>query len=235
MTVQFLLYDLPSDHEVELNIVTECDVIRSIISNKDQGKKVKVIRATNCESFLRHRTAKTKEVKYIHLSGHGNEDGLGFINGIVEWGDVASKVTESIYRLKSGQRILCVSCCHSEEAVDQMIPHLRGYFTGVYYFSESEIHFSTTMTVWSMFYRQKNLKRLHRKIVPQINQFFATTSKEGEEPLKFRSVRKPPQVRRRGSAGGVATRPLGSTRAQAGGGTGAAGGGADSKRRRGSP
>ena len=190
MTVQFLLYDLPSDHEVELNIVTECDVIRSIISNKDQGKKVKVIRATNRQSFLDHRTTKTKEVKYVHLSGHGYEDGLGFINGGVGWEDVAHKVTEPIYKLKSGQRILCVSCCHSEEAVDQMTPHLRGYFTGVYYFSESEIHFSTTMTVWSMFYRQKNLKLLHRRIVPQINQFFATTSIEGKKPLKFRSVPK---------------------------------------------
>ena len=194
MTVQFLLYDLPSDHEVEQNIVTECDVIRAIISNKDQGKKVKVIRATSSESFLRHRTAKTKEVKYVHLSGHGNEDGLEFINGMVRWEDVANKITEAIYRLKSASRVLCVSCCFSKEAVDKMIPHLGGYFTRVYYFTEPEIHFSTTMTVWSMFYKQRNLQLLHSRIVPQINRFFATTSKQ--EPLDFRRV---PRLRRRPS------------------------------------
>ena len=195
MTVQFLLYDLPSDHEVEQNIVTECDVIRAIISNKDQGKKVKVIRATSSQSFLRHRTLKTKEVKYVHLSGHGNENGLVLINGVVKWVDVATKITEAIHRLKEGERVLCVSCCFSKEAVDEMVPHLGGYFTRVYYFSEPEIHFSTTMTVWSMFYKQRNLRLLHSRIVPQINRFFATTSKQ--EPLGFRRVPRPPRNRLR--------------------------------------
>ena len=195
MTVQFLLYDLPSDHEVEQNIVTECDVIRAIISNKDQGKKVKVIRATNRDSFLRRTTnPRPKEVKYVHLSGHGDEQGLGLIDGTVEWVEVAKKITEAINRLDlNKRRVLCVSCCFSHEAVEQMIPHLGGYFTGVYYFSESEIDFSTTMTVWSMFYKQKNLHLLHSKIVPQINHFFATTS--SQRPLEFKSISPPPRDR----------------------------------------
>ena len=181
MTVQFLLYDLPSDHEVDLNIVTECDVIRSIISNRKQGKKVKVIRATQ----VLPATRRTNEVTYVHLSGHGNEQGLGLIGGFVEWEYVAKHIKEAVPRL-TGQRkrVLCVSCCHSEDAVDQMLPLLKGHFSRVYYFNDPKIGFAASMTVWSMFYSQQNLSR-PRRLWPEINKFFAS---DGDGPLKCKLI-----------------------------------------------
>ena len=191
MTVQFLLYDLPSDHEVDLNIVTECDVIRSIISNRKQGKKVKVIRA----SQELHPTNRTNEVKFVHLSGHGNEQGLGLIGGFVKWADVAKQIIAAVQRLRGRRtRVLCISCCHSEDAVDQMFPHLKGYFTRVYYFSDPKIGFATSMTVWSMFYSEQNLLR-PLVLAPKINKFF---SREDDGPLEFKNVPpKPPRNRLR--------------------------------------
>lgn len=183
MTVQFLLYDLPSDHEVDLNIVTECDVIRSIISNRQQGKKVKVIRATQ----ELPPTNKTNEVAYVHLSGHGNKQGLGLIGGSVKWVDVAEHILRAVQRLKGGRkRVLCVSCCHSKDAVDQMFPLLKGYFTRVYYFSDHKIGFAASMTVWSMFYSKQNLSR-PLVLAPAINEFFSRNDND-DGPLMFRKV-----------------------------------------------
>ena len=82
MTVEYLLFDLPSDHEVEENVVTECDVIRAIVSNKGQGKKVKVDRATTKARFTRGRRS-TQSVKYVHLAGHGSKTGLELIGGVL--------------------------------------------------------------------------------------------------------------------------------------------------------
>ena len=185
MTVQFLLYDLPSDHEVELNIVTECDVIRAIVSNRNQGKKVKTVRFASASSFRDDIVTPTKEVTYVHLAGHGNKQGLGFIDGVVGWSMVAKRIKAALTELEpKDRRVLCVSCCNSKVAVKKLVRYLAGYFTGMYYFSESKISFSTAMTVWSMFYNEKNLKHPHRRIVPRVNAFFP--GKKG--PLRFELV-----------------------------------------------
>ena len=186
MTVQFLLYDLPSDHEVELNIVTECDVIRAIVSNRNQGKKVKSVRFASASSFRDDIVTPTKKVTYVHLAGHGSKRGLGFIDGVVEWSVVAKRIKKALAELgPEDKRVLCVSCCYSMIAVKKLERHLAGYFTGMYYFVESKISFSTAMTVWSMFYNEKNLKHPHKRIVPRINAFFP--GKYG--PLLFKLVR----------------------------------------------
>jgi hypothetical protein len=42
----------------------------------------------------------------------------------------------------------------------------------MYYFPEEGIGFSESVTVWSMFYLQKNLSDPHQKIAEYINAFF---------------------------------------------------------------
>ena len=184
VTIEYLLLDLPSDHEVEDGLVTECDVVRAIISNKRQGKKVKTVRSTTAERFLRTPTP-TKSVKYVHLAGHGNPTDLCLIGGEVQWKKVAEHAKTFVSPLsRKQQRVLCISCCCSHDAAKEMSPVLKGYFTGIYYFPEDRIGFALAMTVWSMFYHRKGLDRPHknRKIVAQVNKFF------GEKVLLFMKV-----------------------------------------------
>ena len=174
MTIEYLLLDLPSDHEVEDNVVTECDVIRAIISNKRQGKKVKTVRSTTAESFRRPQRS-TKSVKYVHLAGHGNETDLCLIGGQIPWKEVAGHATKFVSPLSRKQpRVLCISCCYSRCAAEEMSPVLKDYFTGIYYFQQDKIGFAEAMTVWSMFYHRKGLNKPHknRKIVSLVNKFF---------------------------------------------------------------
>ena len=53
MSYTYLLFDLPSDHEVEWVLATECDSIRGILANKHSGQKVKHMRATTIEGLGR--------------------------------------------------------------------------------------------------------------------------------------------------------------------------------------
>ena len=188
MTVEYLLFDLPSDHEVEENVVTECDVIRAIVSNKGQGKKVKMVRATTKTGFT-HRRRSTTSVKYVHLAGHGDKTGLGLIRGSVDWKCTAEQITKLVPRLKGKQRrVLCISCCYSKHAADKMSSKLEGYFTATYFFHKDNISFATAMTVWSMFYHEKTLDKLHKKkidrekIVDRVNEYL------DDKVLAFRTI-----------------------------------------------
>lgn len=184
MTIEYLLLDLPSDHEVEDNIVTECDVIRAIVSNKNQGKKVRTFRATTAPSFTgTRRGTKYVSVEYVHLAGHGNSRGLGMIDGSVAWECVARQITTFVKKLPSGKkRILCVSCCHSRAAVQKMSSGLRGYFSGIYYFHDNKIDFATAMTVWAMFYHTKDVAAPFAAVTTSVNRYFEGT------PLKYKRL-----------------------------------------------
>jgi hypothetical protein len=66
----FLLFDLPSDHEVDGGLSTECDVIKSILHNRAMGGRVKIIRATTkgtLDSLPRYHS----KVQFVHLACHG--------------------------------------------------------------------------------------------------------------------------------------------------------------------
>lgn len=173
MTIEYVLLDNPSDHEVDDGVVTECDVIRAILSNRDLGKKVKLVRSSTRTRFTSTKQA-TKSVKFVHLAGHGNQSGLGLIGGSVPWKDVATEVKALAKPLAidRSQRVLCVSCCHSEDAARKMSAHLSTHFTAMYYFTEEKIAFSKAMAVWSFFYLEKNFQRPEGAIVDRINGFF---------------------------------------------------------------
>ena len=182
MTIEYLLFDLPSDHEIERNVVTECDVIRAIVSNKGQGKKVKVVKATTKTGFT-GKMRSTTSVKYVHLSGHGDKTGLVPIRGRVDWECTAEQIIKSVPRLEGKQRrVLCISCCNSKHAAKRMSSKLKGYFTATYFFHKDDISFATAMTVWSMFYHEKTLDKPHKKIVGRVNKYFK------DKVLAFRTI-----------------------------------------------
>lgn len=172
MTIEYLLLDSPSDHEVDDSVVTECDVIKAIVSNKDEGQKVKLVKSTTKDRFSRPPVP-LKSVTYVHLSGHGNEKGLCLIGGSVKWKDVAKQIAKSVKKLTNDQqRVLCISCCYSKEAAAKMTRNLSDYFTAIYYFREKKVTFAKAMAVWPMFYHEKDLSNPEKPIVKRINKFF---------------------------------------------------------------
>ncbi|WP_162800717.1 hypothetical protein [Acidibrevibacterium fodinaquatile] len=169
----FVLLDCPSDHEIDGNLVTECQVVQSLLSNRRLGSATKLIRVTSYSGFRNSNWKTYNAIGFLHVAGHGSKFGLGFIGGNVSWKDVAKTLKKVAPKLdKDKQRVLCLSCCHSLAAYRAMKTDLKGHFTGAYHFSEEKISFATAMTVWAMFYRRKTLERPHAAVVKAINDFF---------------------------------------------------------------
>jgi hypothetical protein len=178
----FLLFDFPSDHEVDLALPTECEVVWALLINRRLGARVKLIKATT-EARLKQLPRYRYAVQFVHVGGHGSPDSFGLLGGSISLRKAARLITGSLHRLpRREQRILCLSCCHSQEAFERIRPHLRGYFTGCYYFRRKFVTFAQSLTTWSMFYYRKELRRPHRKIVERINSFF------NEDVLEFENI-----------------------------------------------
>lgn len=171
----YFIFDCPSDHEIDGAIVTESDAIRSVLWNKSLGGRLKGLRLTTAESFLKAKERKYTGVRYVHLGGHGSKSGIAFIGGSVKWNDVAEKLTKFFPKLGAGeQRVLTLSCCHSGSGVVAMGPKLKGHFTAIYHFNSDTVGFSQAMTIWSMFYLKKRLSKPHAAIMKDINTFMGT-------------------------------------------------------------
>lgn len=178
----FALIDLPSDHEIEIGLITEPQMIHAILHNRGLGSRTKVFRATSKEGFCKVAGA-YKGLGFVHLATHGSPKGLWLIGARVTWADVADQLKKIAPKLAKGdQRVLCLSCCYSRHGYEKLRRHLKGHFTGVYYFNPEEITFATAMTVWSMFYRKKTIQRPAKAIAQAINDFF------GEETIVYGSV-----------------------------------------------
>ena len=186
----YLLFDFPSDHEVEGLLATECDVIRTLIANKGHGKNVKVVRATTFEGIttepqFRNRSklpAKPYHVKYVHISCHGTPEGkVGFIGHEVSWRKVAREIRKYISPLRTGeQRVLCLSSCYSNRGAEVMESELEDYFSGVYYLVEEKVEFATTMVIWSMVYHRKSRNRPFANVIDRVNSFFGPKPADGK-------------------------------------------------------
>ncbi len=175
----FLLFDFPSDHEVDFALPTESEVVWALLVNRHLGSRVKLIKATT-EERLKRLPRYQYGVQFVHVGGHASSSSLGFIGGSIGLRKAARLITGSLRKLPSReQRVLCLSCCHSKAAFKGMLPELRGYFTACYYFRRKVVTFAQSLTTWTMFYYRKDLHRPHRKIVDRVNEFF------GEEVLAF--------------------------------------------------
>ena len=167
----YLIFDLPSDHEVEESLSTECDTIQAIISNKGMAARVKRIKVASPERFMAYPTYKY-QVQFVHLACHGGKSGIGMLGGNLKWADVAKQIIRHLKPLTSKQkRVMCFSCCYSKYGFNRTKKHFKDYFSGAYYFTEEKIGFSTSITSWSMFYLKKKLSRPHGAIVKAINEF----------------------------------------------------------------
>ena len=174
MSYTYLLLDLPSHHEVESVLATECDSIRGILANKLRGPKVKHVRATTREG-LNETVPRSPYpyVKYVHLACHGNEHGIGLIGAKLSWSKLALHIIRYVPPLEGrSKRVLCLSCCYSGVGAEKMKRALKRHFTAVYYLTEPEVGFDTSSVVWSMFYYRKSLQRPLAKVMEQINAFF---------------------------------------------------------------
>ena len=161
-----LLIDLPSDHEVDDLLPTECDVIRSIVSNLGQGKNVRHVRATRLASLRAKQPRQPyRGVRFVHVAGHGDKSGAGLIGGTLRWSKLADELKGYCAPLARGEhRVLCLSCCHSATAVKKVRTSLRQWFTGYYFFSEKRVGFADTIAAWSVFYLQKDAMAPMRKL-----------------------------------------------------------------------
>ena len=66
--IGYLIFDLPSDHEVEESLSTECDSIQAIISNKGMAARVKRIKVAS--------PVKIHVLSNIQISGSIRTSGL---------------------------------------------------------------------------------------------------------------------------------------------------------------
>lgn len=179
----FALLDLPSDHEIDGGLVTECQVINAILHNRGLGAKTKTIRASSDTGFDAAQWRPYPALGFVHLAAHGHAIGISLIGGRIRWLDVAAKLKKLAPRLTGDKkRVLSLSCCYSEKGYNALRPFLKGHFTGIYHFVDEEITFATAMTVWSMFYRRKTIARPALKVVEPINNFF------GQDVIIYRGV-----------------------------------------------
>jgi hypothetical protein len=168
---EYLLFDLPSDHEVEQRLATESASIESIVHNKSLGGRLKRVCVASKERFLKLPNH-SYDVAFVHLACHGGVKGIGLLGGQVPWAQTASTISAYLRPLvPNQQRVMALSCCHSADGLAAVKTPLKPYFTGFYYFKEEEVGFATSVTVWSMFYLKKSISNPHAKIVADINNF----------------------------------------------------------------
>ena len=177
----YLLFDLPSDHEIEGALATECKVIESLIHNRGLKARIKRVCVASKERFSKYPTYRYR-VQFVHLACHGGKKGIGLLDGEMLWADVAKQITRHLHPLAAGrQRIMIFSCCHSKDGFDATKSELAPYFSGAYHFRAESIAFSKAITTWTMFYLKKKIENPHEAIVDPINNFI------DEEVLVFRS------------------------------------------------
>ena len=90
MSYKYLLLDLPTDHEVDGFLPTECDVVRAILTNRKMGQDVRHVRAMTKSSLVDRLPTKTcDDIRFVHVAGHGNRKGVGLMGDVVPWRELA--------------------------------------------------------------------------------------------------------------------------------------------------
>lgn len=173
--LRFLLLDLPSDHEIDSSLATECTTIAALLHNRGLGKRLKHFKLTTEKSFgcLPYYTY---EPQFIHLSCHASSREIWLLGGSMTWKSFSDKLKSILAPLSVGERrVLTLSCCHSTSGAKHLSTHLEGYLSGIYYFREKEVLFADSLTVWCMYYLNKKLNKPHEAIKDSINTFFGET------------------------------------------------------------
>lgn len=171
--LRFLMFDFPSDHEVDVALSTECELIKALLTNRGLGSRLKLMKFSSNESLKKLPNYKY-DPKFVHISGHGGTNSLGLIGGSISWNKLCDDVLTKLLDPLEGEetRVLFLSCCHSKDGIDVIKNKMPNYFTGAYFYKPEIIAFATSITISSMFYRKKLLKNPHAAICKNINNFF---------------------------------------------------------------
>ncbi len=179
----FYLIDTPSDHEIDESLVTECQVIKAVLHNRNFKSVIKTDRISSADRYSETTWRSYAGLGFVHLAGHGSKKGIELVGGTVRWDTIANTLKIIAPKLPNKQqRVLSLSCCYSKYAAKKLSPLLKGHFTGIYFFNEEEVSFADTMTAFAMFYRRKTLNRPHKAVVEKINGFF------DKDLISFRSL-----------------------------------------------
>ncbi|MDF2434909.1 MAG: hypothetical protein JWP44_4540 [Mucilaginibacter sp.] len=183
-SAEFLVIDLPSDHQIENGLTTEGQLIATLLHERGLGDATRLEVVASKERFKSLAKTHHPDAKIVHIAAHADRDGLGAMGHDLTWDEVAHVLTQIVPSLEDAQeeRVLVLSCCHSRAAYRHLKKLLRMHFTAVYYFSQDIVYFDVALMTWSMFYGQKNLRRPTSQIRKPINDFF------GARRLKFRRI-----------------------------------------------
>lgn len=77
----YLLFDFPSDHEIDSVLSTECDVIKAVLANRNLASRLKICRCSSFGTFNNLKLCQYKGIRFVHIGGHGSKSGLEFIGG----------------------------------------------------------------------------------------------------------------------------------------------------------
>jgi hypothetical protein len=170
-TYKFLLFDFPSDHEVEERLATETDVLHALITNAERGKELKTIRIAT-PATLKASPATSYSPEIVQLSGHADRNELWMLGGKVRWQAVAQLLIQYVAPLKSGEtRLLLLSCCESRHGFFKIRKTIRSHYSHAVVFAGDSIDFDESMVFWPMFYFGWLRKRPLPELITSINQF----------------------------------------------------------------
>jgi hypothetical protein len=169
--LKYLLIDLPSDHEIEEGLATECDVLNAMLANNELSGLTKHIKVGRIETFKKMATY-PYVAEIIHISAHATMEGLWLLGEVIKWDDVADCLAGAVAALDMGdERILNLSCCNSEMAAKRFEERLNPFFSGANYFVNNNIPFSTSAIAWTMYFYQLPNAGDHYKHREKINTF----------------------------------------------------------------
>lgn len=168
---RYVLIDLPSAHEIEDRLATECEFIAALLANQGLSGDTRHIKAASRERFDRDTGLPCPRAEFIHLAGHGSDSGLEVLGETIPWKEVARRLKRLVPPLSRGKRYLTLSCCYSGAACKKLRPLLHGHFTGVYHFKDDDVGFASAMAMYGMFYMSK-LANSAAGVRNRINGFF---------------------------------------------------------------
>lgn len=178
-SIRYLLLDLPSDHEIEGALATECDVLFAMLTNLELAgvtKRVRIAQSKTLKTLKQH----PYDAEVVHVAGHATKDGLWMLGEVLPWGEVAKHLAACVTPLRStDSRILNLSCCHSHKAATRMHNSLLSTFTGIHHFVEDKIPYAKAIAAWTMFFCKQPTTANHADIVQSISAFF------GGEVLRY--------------------------------------------------
>ena len=155
--VKFFVYILESPSPEDLfSNVSEGKMLEKILSLHNVKSVLRTV--ANRDSFMKaltkdiysQTTVHPDSMLIIHISAHGNDDGLGLTSGeMIEWNEIV-KLLEAINLKMENTLLICLSACKSSSACTMAL-HGRKPFLGMIA-NKGKPTWPETATAYSCFY-----------------------------------------------------------------------------------